>query len=211
VGEIERMHREHRDVADFYIVYIREAHASDSRRPVPYARQKGITEHRNFAQRCAVAEALVKEKKLTIPLLIDDMQNSAGNAYRAWPDRVYLVRTDGTLAVAGGCGPAGFVPALREARAWLSDFKRTGHEPAPKTPGSRPATSAPTSRPAAHSPCITRAVVLMARGANALESFGGDRFEVAEDHIRPGTVKDLRRDHQGRESSAARGSAATAA
>jgi hypothetical protein len=136
---MERMYQDYKDFADFYIIYIREAHASDSSRPVAYAKEKGITEHRDFGERCAVAESLVKDKKLTIPLLIDDMENTAGSAYQAWPDRVYLVRTDGTLVVAAKRGPWGFAPALGEAKDWLAEFKELGHEPDRKSPASRPA------------------------------------------------------------------------
>ncbi|MBI5863092.1 MAG: hypothetical protein HZB38_00995 [Planctomycetes bacterium] len=150
---MERMYQDYKDIADFYIVYIREAHASDSSWPVPYAKEKGITEHKDFGERCAVAESLVKDKKLTIPFLIDDMENTAGSAYQAWPDRVYLVRTDGTLAVAGKRGPWGFEPALNEAEKWLAGLKKLGREPDRKPPSSRPAAAsqpgprAPTPSP----------------------------------------------------------------
>jgi hypothetical protein len=126
---MEQMYQDYRDIADFYIVYIREAHASDGDWPVPYAKEKGIKEHTSFGERCTVADALVKDKKLTIPFLVDDMENTTGKAYKAWPDRVYLVRTDGRLAVAGERGPRGFVPSLRDARNWLAEFKRLGKEP----------------------------------------------------------------------------------
>lgn len=140
---MERMYQDHKDIADFYIVYIREAHASDSTWPVPYAKEKGITQHKDFAERCTVADSLVKDKKLTIPFLIDDMENTAGDAYQAWPDRVYLVRSDGTLGVAGQRGPWGFAPALAEARDWLVEYKKLGREPDLKSAGPRRASSQP--------------------------------------------------------------------
>ena len=46
--------------------------------------------------------------ELSIPVLLDDMKNTAGLAYKAWPDRLYIVAPDGTLAYAGGRGPRGF-------------------------------------------------------------------------------------------------------
>lgn len=146
---MERMYQDYKDIADFYIVYVREAHASDSDWPVPYAKEKGITQHKDFGERCAVAESLVQDKKLTIPFLIDDMENTAGDAFQAWPDRVYLVRVDGTLAVAGKRGPRGFAPALNDARDWLAEFKKTGREPDRKTPSSQPAAA---SQPAPRDP-----------------------------------------------------------
>ncbi|MBK8915371.1 MAG: hypothetical protein IPM64_12365 [Phycisphaerales bacterium] len=140
---MERMYQEYTDIADFYIIYIREAHASDSSWPVTYAKEKGITEHKDFGERCAVAESLVKDKKLTIPFLIDDMEDTANSAYQGWPDRVYLVRIDGTLAVAGKRGPRGFAPALKEAENWLAEFNKLGREPDRKSPATQPA---PASR-----------------------------------------------------------------
>ena len=36
---MEKMYQDYKDVADIYIVYIREAHAIDSRRPVAIAEE----------------------------------------------------------------------------------------------------------------------------------------------------------------------------
>lgn len=130
VGALEELYRDYKDLAEFHIVYIREAHAADSSWPVPYAKQKGIKEHTSYAERCAVAERLVEEKKLTIPCLIDGMDNAVGQAYQGWPDRIFLVRKDGKLGVAGQRGPWGFAPALEQTREWLAEYKKTGREPA---------------------------------------------------------------------------------
>lgn len=92
-------------------------------------RSLGITEHDNFAERCDTARRLVEDKLLTVPTLIDDMDNSVDAAYSAKPDRVFLVRTDGRLAVAGAKGPRGFAPALADCKAWLADYSATGEEP----------------------------------------------------------------------------------
>ena len=97
---MEKLYQDYKNVAEFFIVYIREAHASDSSWPVPYAKEFGIKKHTSFGERCAVAQKLTKDKKLTIPCLIDNMDNVADAAYHAWPDRVFLIRTDGMLAVA---------------------------------------------------------------------------------------------------------------
>ena len=131
---MEKMYQDYRDIADFYIVYIREAHAADSDWAVPYAKDKNILEHKDYGQRCQVADRLVKEKKLTIPILIDDMDNTTGAAYQAWPDRAFLVRTNGILDVAGGRGPWGFGPALKEIQVWLGEFKKLDREPDPRDP-----------------------------------------------------------------------------
>ena len=126
---MEKLYQTYKDIAAIYIVYISEAHASDDSWPVGYAKEMGIKEHTNYGERCAVAEKLVKDKKLTIPCLIDNMDNKAADAYQGWPDRVFLVRKDRRLAVAAARGPWGFKPGMEAAEKWLAEYKKTGEEP----------------------------------------------------------------------------------
>ncbi len=126
---MEKMYQSYKDVAEFYIVYISEAHAMDDRSPVGYAKELGIKEHKTYGERCSVADRLTKDKKLTIPCLIDGMDNAVEKHYKAWPDRIYLVRKDGKLAVAAKRGPWGFGPALKSTGKWLAAYKETGVEP----------------------------------------------------------------------------------
>ncbi len=127
---MERMYQTYKDIAEFYIVYISEAHAEDDTFPVPYAKEMGIKEHKTFGERCNVASRLVKDKKLTIPCLIDGIDNVVDKQYHGWPDRVFLVRKDGRLAVAGKRGPWGFRPAIDAVKEWLEQYEKTGQEPA---------------------------------------------------------------------------------
>lgn len=127
---MEQLYQDYKDIAEFRLLYINEAHASDGRRPVPYAKEKGISEHDDYAERCVAAEMLMDDKTLTIPFVIDHMDNKVNEAYKASPDRIFLVRTDGRLAIAGKRGPFGFAPALKEVEKWLVDFKKTESEPA---------------------------------------------------------------------------------
>ncbi len=124
------MYEEFRDIAEFRIVYIREAHAANSLWPAPYALKKGIRQPRTYGQRCSTAKMMMEEMKITIPCVIDDMENTAKRAYAAWPDRLFVVDRDGRIAVAARKGPWGFKPALKRARAWLEELRRS-HEVAP--------------------------------------------------------------------------------
>ncbi len=128
---MEQLYQDYKAVAAIYIVYISEAHALDDKYPVGYAEKLGIREHITFGDRCSVASRLVTEKKLTIPCLVDNMDNAAAKAYQASPDRIYLIGKDGNLAVAGHRGPWGFQPALDAAGGWLAQYKETGVEPPP--------------------------------------------------------------------------------
>jgi len=57
-----------------------------------------------------VAGECLKDLKLTIPCLVDDMKNTAQKAYAGWPDRLYLVGKNGKIAYKGEPGPRGFNP-----------------------------------------------------------------------------------------------------
>jgi len=123
------MFKRYQDIAEFRMVYIKEAHAADGVWPMPLAKEKGINEHKDYAARCSTAEMLIKDQLLTIPCLIDNMEDQVNKAYAAWPDRIFIVRTDGRLAVAGDMGPRGFVPAMKAAEEWLEEFSATSKEP----------------------------------------------------------------------------------
>ena len=126
---MEELYLTYKDLAEFYLIYIREAHAADGKRPVPFATEQGIKEHTTYGERCAVANKLIGEKKLTIPCLIDDMNNTASSAYSGHPDRVFLVRKDGKLGISGQRGPRGFAPGLKDSQRWLAQYKESGTEP----------------------------------------------------------------------------------
>ena len=127
---MNEMYEKYKDVAAFRIVYLREAHAADDKRPVDYAREKGITKHKTYGERCAVAEKLMSDKKIKIPAIIETMKNRVDKAYCGLPTRAYLVCKDGKLGVAGKKGPWGLKPALEEIDEWLKQYKETGNEPA---------------------------------------------------------------------------------
>ena len=120
---MEKMYQSYRDIAEFRIIYIREAHAADSDWPVPYAEELGLYEHLNIEDRCVSAEKMLADENVTIPCVVDDMDNTVNLAYSAWPDRIFVVAADGKLVVAGDRGPRGFKPALEETAEWLSEYK----------------------------------------------------------------------------------------
>ncbi len=59
---------------------------------------------------------------LTIPTLVDGMDNAAFEAFSAWPERIYLVDADGRVRYRGGPGPYEFKP--EEAREALVELLR---------------------------------------------------------------------------------------
>jgi hypothetical protein len=63
-------------------------------------------------------EQCVSLLKLTMPALIDSDDNVVNRAYAAWPDRLYVIDTDGKIAFKSGPGPFGF--KTPDLAAWLS-------------------------------------------------------------------------------------------
>jgi Iodothyronine deiodinase len=129
VDALEKLYQDNKDIVEFRIIYIKEAHAADGDWPMDYAKELNITEHDDLPERCATAEKLLKDKSLTIPCVADGMDDAVNKAYHAWPDRIFVVRRDGLLAVAAGQGPWGFEPGLRATEKWLEEFRKTGKEP----------------------------------------------------------------------------------
>ena len=62
-----------------------------------------------------MAGECLKDLKLSLPCLVDDMQNTAQKAYAGWPDRFYVIDKEGKVAYRGEQGPRGFKPADAEA------------------------------------------------------------------------------------------------
>ena len=108
------------DVAEFYVVYIKEAHAADGDRPVPIPDEDPIYEPKSLFERRAVAKKCVAKLNLEVPCLVDGIDNAVGEAYAAMPDRIFVVDMEGKIAVRGDRGPMGFKPGVDETARWLA-------------------------------------------------------------------------------------------
>lgn len=72
---------------------------------------------RNLAERVLIASDFKKRFKYSLPLFVDPMENPANAAYAAWPERLYVIDENGTIAYKGGPGPFEYHPD--EVEAWL--------------------------------------------------------------------------------------------
>jgi type I thyroxine 5'-deiodinase len=79
-----------------------------------------VNQPKTYEERVKVAGECLEDLKLSIPCLVDDMQNTAQKAYAGWPDRIYVIDKDGKVAYRGEPGPRGFRPA--EAEEALKKF-----------------------------------------------------------------------------------------
>jgi len=69
---------------------------------------------KSLDERVSVAQSCALRLDISIPTLIDDMENSTDQKYYALPDRLYLVGRNGRIAYRGAPGPWGFVAAELE-------------------------------------------------------------------------------------------------
>jgi hypothetical protein len=103
------------DRADFYVVYIAEAHTVDGWQMDSNEQASiRIRQHESMDERIACARLCASQLGLTIPMLVDGFDNAAFEAYSAWPERIYILGPNGTIHYKGGPGPFGIDPG--EAR-----------------------------------------------------------------------------------------------
>ena len=122
VGPIEKLYAAYKEKAHFCVVYIREAHPTDGW-VVPGNKFK-IEDPKSLEDRQKAAREFAKELKLTLPILVDTLDDRVNNLYGGWPDRVYVIDADGKVALKGGLGPFGFVPSVKAAEGVLEKLTK---------------------------------------------------------------------------------------
>jgi len=101
------------------VVYVREAHPTDGWQ-LGVNKREGVlfSQPTSLEERVDVAHEMCTKLELSIPTLIDAMDNKVGQTYAAFPDRLYLVGNDGNIVYKGAPGPFGFKP--KELRAAIA-------------------------------------------------------------------------------------------
>ncbi len=112
---VEAVRERQSDKADFLMVYVREAHPTDG-----WAMKSNekvgvvVAQPTTLAERVSVAEQCAAKLNPTMPLLVDDINDTVGNAYSGMPARLYVIDTQGKVAYKSGRGPFGFKPEEME-------------------------------------------------------------------------------------------------
>jgi hypothetical protein len=107
--------RRYADNVEFIAIYVREAHPTDGWR-MPSNDRVGVTflQPKSFVDRVDVAEKCCQSLAMSMPLLVDDVNDRVGHAYSGMPDRLYVIDRSGRVAYKGGRGPFGFKPGEME-------------------------------------------------------------------------------------------------
>ena len=106
MGRIEEIYLRYRDQMEFFVVYVQEAHPTDGWQADGNIRDGVLfRQHQSFEEREAVAATCSLDLHMSVPILIEEMDNVIDEAYGAAPERLYLVGSDGKVAYQGGVGP----------------------------------------------------------------------------------------------------------
>lgn len=68
----------------------------------------------SYEQRVTLANICHEKLKMSIPLLVDELDDRVGHAYSGMPSRLYVIDTEGKVAYKSGRGPFGFKPGEME-------------------------------------------------------------------------------------------------
>ena len=110
-----------RDRVDFYAVYIKEAHPTDGWRSSGNDRVGiQIKQATSFEERVKAASKCCGALHMTIPMMVDGMDNRVGEAYSGFPDRLYVINRNRKVVYKGGRGPFGFIPREMEQSLHLT-------------------------------------------------------------------------------------------
>ena len=109
---LNKLYRDYRDRAEFYIVYIQEAHPIDAWQVDDNLEDDVlVASTRTLDERVSAAGMCVRNLGIELPALVDEPDNRVEQAYTGWPDRLYVVDRDGRIAYKSAPGPFGFKPA----------------------------------------------------------------------------------------------------
>jgi hypothetical protein len=116
---LERVYHAYKHRAEFFLVYIREAHPDSVLYTVENGKEvlKKIGQTKTVAERTEVAGQCAATLRLSLPTVVDKEDDKVNIAYAGWPDRLYVIGTDGKIAYKGSPGPQGF--KVGEVEDWL--------------------------------------------------------------------------------------------
>lgn len=113
---LNKLYKEYRDRAEFFVVYIQEAHPIDAWQLESNVKDDVLVATTTSEdERHKVAGVCLTKLGIELPAVIDEPDNRVERAYTGWPDRLYVINREGRVAYKSAAGPFGFKPAEVEA------------------------------------------------------------------------------------------------
>jgi hypothetical protein len=102
-------------------VYIQEAHPTDLWQVSSNVKDGVLFDSPETSEeRIDVANMCVVKLAVKIPALLDGIDNRTERVYTGWPDRLYIIGTDGRVRYKSAPGPFGF--STKDLEASLKDL-----------------------------------------------------------------------------------------
>src|SRR6185503_5212177 len=106
---VDELAEKYKDQVTFLGVYVREAHPIDGWRMSSNDDVEiAIAQPKTFEERLGVANTCHAKLKMSIPLVVDELDDRVGHAYSGMPSRLYIIDKSGKIAFKSGRGPFGF-------------------------------------------------------------------------------------------------------
>ena len=120
-GNIEKLAERYRDRAKFFLIYVREAHPTGGWWMTTNQRVGiEVAQPEDDAARRGVAATCRQHLDLSLPFLVDTVDDQVGTVYSGMPNRLYLIDSTGQVAFKSARGPFGFhTRALEQALVLL--------------------------------------------------------------------------------------------
>lgn len=108
---MEELYQQYSNEFAFVFVYIKEAHATDERPSRANEHQDiKFTQPTTYRERSRIAATCQGAVELTMPIVVDTLENEVEQTYAAAPNRTYLIGKDGRILFKGVRGPRGTRP-----------------------------------------------------------------------------------------------------
>ena len=106
---LNEIYQAHKDNIQFYLTYIKEAHAADGwQTPQNLYEEVIYNAPTSDDERADVASVCQVDLDLKPPMLLDSIDDNIEDKYRSAPIRLYVVNAEGILTYAGEPGPRGY-------------------------------------------------------------------------------------------------------
>jgi len=108
--DLARIANRFKNLVNFVVVYIREAHPEGGYPPTPGGLRFVVPAPFDFASRVNAARRLAANESFNFPVLVDSMDDTVTARWGAWPVRLFVIARNGKVVFAGQQGPWFFKP-----------------------------------------------------------------------------------------------------